>query len=200
MVTPRWWAPAAIRLCISPLSMRTREQSPAVWHHYWVDALDVTELYERHREFVGRSLERFGIPEADRSDQVHEVFIVVLRRLHTYRGDASIRTWLFAIARRVAAGYRRRGYRVREEVSEEVDLQPAEDVAVGAERVLIRHQLNEILAGMHASHRDTLLMADVFGLTRKQIAEKMGCRVPTVGSRLHRAREHARARVLLAAC
>ena len=155
---------------------------------------DVAALYSEHRDFVGRTLIHFGIPEADLADQTHEVFIVVLRRLSTYRGEATMRTWLYAIARRVAASYRRRGYRVRERTVESMQdpSVDAEFLDQAAERVLARRHLNGILDRLQTSHRTALVMADVQGLTRKQIAAATGCRVSTVASRLQRARSEVR--------
>lgn len=65
-------------------------------------------VYAAHVAFVWRVLRTFGVAEAHIEDAVQDVFVVVHRRLAEWQGRAAITTWLFAIARRVASGYRRR--------------------------------------------------------------------------------------------
>src|SRR5690606_6911465 len=65
------------------------------------------EIYREHHAFVRRSLIRLGVPHALVDDAVHDVFLVVARRLAEFEGRASIRTWLFAIALRMAQSHRR---------------------------------------------------------------------------------------------
>lgn len=66
------------------------------------------DVYATHVAFVWRVLRTFGVAEAQIEDAVQDVFVVVHRRLAEWQGRAAITTWLFAIARRVASGYRRR--------------------------------------------------------------------------------------------
>jgi len=66
------------------------------------------DVYAAHVAFVWRVLRTFGVAEPQIEDAVQDVFVVVHRRLAEWQGRAAITTWLFAIARRVASGYRRR--------------------------------------------------------------------------------------------
>src|SRR5687768_17376616 len=87
--------------------------------------LDVASLYEEHAVFVWRSLRVLGVPPDGLDDAVQEVFLVVYRRLAEFEGRSSERTWLYAIARRVA-GNLRRGFGRRGAVASlEVDLPDA---------------------------------------------------------------------------
>jgi RNA polymerase sigma-70 factor, ECF subfamily len=64
--------------------------------------------YTEHFDFVWRSLRLLGVPRDLLDDAAQDSFSVVYRRLEDFDGGAAFRTWLFAIARRVAANYRRR--------------------------------------------------------------------------------------------
>lgn len=64
-------------------------------------------LYRANANFVWRSLRRLGVPPASLDDATQEVFIVVHRRFHELRPGPTHRSWLFAIAQRVASGHRR---------------------------------------------------------------------------------------------
>ena len=73
--------------------------------------MDFRKIYDEHVAFVWRSLRRLGVAESSLKDAVQDVFVVVHRRLGEWQGRAAVTTWLFAIARRVASGYRRRSGR-----------------------------------------------------------------------------------------
>src|SRR5438552_12528463 len=69
--------------------------------------LDLEQLYRRHGERVSRWVKRLW-GERDAEDVLHEVFMVVQRRLPDFRGDAALTTWLYAITMRVVTARRRK--------------------------------------------------------------------------------------------
>src|SRR5512147_1795611 len=71
------------------------------------DSLD--ELYHAYAADVKRWAYRLAGPGADLEDLLHDVFVIALRRHFTFRGDATIRTWLFRITSNVVRNSRRRG-------------------------------------------------------------------------------------------
>ncbi len=148
------------------------------------------EIYVEHGDFVWRTLARFGVSEPDRPDELHEVFVVAHRRLPEFRGDASITTWLFGIARRVASSYRRRGHRTREVPCERpYDGHVAPDqLEDEVARRQARARLERILQGMTLDQRAVFVMFEIDGLKGQEIADMMGCPVQTIFSRLRRAR------------
>lgn len=152
---------------------------------------DVAALYRSHGDLVWRALARFGVREADLLDQSQEVWIVVHRQLRRFRGESSVETWLFGIARRVAAAYRRRAFFRREEASAD----PAGGEAAGGspeedlELRLARGRFARILDRMTLDQRAVFVMFEVEGSSGREIAELLGCPLQTVFSRLRRARE-----------
>ncbi|MEZ5243449.1 MAG: RNA polymerase sigma factor, partial [Acidimicrobiales bacterium] len=60
------------------------------------------DVYRAHHAYVWRCLLRLGVDAATVDDAVQDVFIVVHRKLDDFEGRAAVKTWLFAIARRVA--------------------------------------------------------------------------------------------------
>lgn len=155
--------------------------------------LDVTEMFNHHADFVWRTLGRFGVREVDRADQLQEVFLVVHRQLPTYRREGAPTTWLFGIARRVAASYRRRGYRNHELTVAEVRDPEAASANDAPDRVAelreAQNHLEKILERMNLDQRAVFVMFEIDGLTGREIAEMMDCPLQTVFSRLRRARE-----------
>jgi len=69
--------------------------------------LSLPELYDIHGAMVWRTLKALGVPEIALDDAVQDVFLVVHRRASDFEARASVKTWLFGIAYRVAANHRR---------------------------------------------------------------------------------------------
>ena len=65
------------------------------------------EVYAQYFPFVWRCLRGLGITAASLDDAAQDVFLVVHRQLATFRGQSSLRTWLFGIVRNVASNHRR---------------------------------------------------------------------------------------------
>ena len=71
------------------------------------DAAAFGELVDRHRSAVFRAA-RAALPtHADAEDAAQEAFVLAYRRLDSFRGEASFKTWLLSIAWRQAINRRR---------------------------------------------------------------------------------------------
>jgi len=148
------------------------------------------QVYRQHFDFVWRVVRRLGVAERAIEDAVQDVFIVVHRRLPEFEGRSSIKTWLYAIARRVAHDHRRRaGRKERADepsagLADERGRSPREGAAV-AEAGRVLHAL---LAGLPPAQRDVFVLAELEQMTAPEIAAAVGANVNTVYSRLRLAR------------
>lgn len=145
-------------------------------------------LYRAHHRFVWRSLARLGVPDDRLGDGVHDVFMVVARRLHEFEGRASIRTWLFAIAIRVAQSTRRddaREIRRRQKMGETTRASHEPHARADAAATL-----RDLLSHLDEDQRAVFIMAELEGMTAPEIAGALGIKTPTVYSRLRLARAH----------
>ena len=154
------------------------------------ESASLDEVYRAHADVVYRTLARVGVAESDRADQLQEVFVVVHRQLPRYRPDAKITTWLYAIARRVAAGYRRKAFRRHEENR---PLPHAGAVAddcpeQNTERSQAAARVEGSLKSMTRDQRAVFIMFEIDEMTGQEIADLLGCPLQTVFSRLRRAR------------
>lgn len=64
-------------------------------------------IYAAEFPFVWRCLRTLGVPRAALDDAAQDVFLVVHRQLATFRGESSLRSWLFGVTRNVASNHRR---------------------------------------------------------------------------------------------
>jgi RNA polymerase sigma-70 factor (ECF subfamily) len=150
---------------------------------------DFDTVYSQHVGFVWRVLRGMGVPDAGVEDAVQDVFVVVHRRLSEFDGRHAVRTWLFAIAYRVAADHRRRARRLRahEPLPEQFgDRGPTPaDSAERAERLRV---LDALLSELDDEKRAVLVLAEIEGMTAPEIATVTGASLNTVYTRLRRAR------------
>jgi RNA polymerase sigma-70 factor, ECF subfamily len=145
-------------------------------------------LYDQHFAFVWRMLLHFGVAEHQAEDAAQDVFIVVHRRLADWDRSVSARSWLYGICRRVAADHRRS--RTRHERKLEALPRPAGDSALErrvADRELLA-ALERALAELDPGLRDAFVMAELEGMTGREIAEATGVNANTIASRLRKAR------------
>lgn len=151
-------------------------------------------IYEQHFDAVWRSLRRLGVPTAALDDATQEVFLVVHRRLHEFEGRSSLKTWLFAIALRVAQRAQRTQARRRtDELTEDIESgHSPQDDALRNETARIVYA---ILDRMTPEKRTAFVMAELEQFTVPEIAEATGTPLNTVYARLRAARHEFEAAV-----
>ncbi|MBT9555802.1 MAG: sigma-70 family RNA polymerase sigma factor [Myxococcales bacterium] len=158
-------------------------------------------IYREQFEHVFRTLRRLGVPERDIEDAIHEVFIVVHRRLVDFDVARSARPWVTGIAYRVASDDRRRAHRRRETPSDELEgsstldggdaggfgnVRLATDEALDAARD--RKRVQDALTLLPMDQRVVLVMHDLDGFAMPEIAAELGIPLNTAYSRLRLAR------------
>ena len=74
---------------------------------------DLSRLIDRHQQAVRAFLARIVRSRDEAEDLAQETFLAACSQLAQYRGDASVRTWLCAIAWRKAKGAQRSWFRAR---------------------------------------------------------------------------------------
>jgi RNA polymerase sigma-70 factor (ECF subfamily) len=146
-------------------------------------------------------LYRFGLRMCgnveDAGDVAQESLISMARSLRQFRGDSSISTWLYTIARRFCIKKRRRSKfaPVREESLDAPGSNAAQrlaDPAPGPEQATTNRELEVALVraidALDPPQREVLVLRDVEGLSAPEVASVLGISIDAVKSRLHRAR------------
>ena len=150
----------------------------------------VAEVYERHADLVWRVVRRMGIPDAAAEDVMHEVFLVVHRRLGEYDGRSSMSTWLFHLARGVASNYKRGRARERARLAV---VPPPDAAPPDPERDAQRREaasfVRGFLAGLDPDKREVFELVEIEGLPVPEIAELLAINLNTAYSRLRLARQ-----------
>jgi RNA polymerase sigma-70 factor (ECF subfamily) len=157
-------------------------------------------VFRAEFSYVSHAVLRLGVVEREVDDVTHDVFFTVHRLLPSFDARRPIRPWLFAIAVRHAADYRRRVRSRRELVT---DTPPdVEDDARAPDSAAEANQMRAIvlraLDTLDLGKRAVLVMHDIDGHTAPEIAEALGVPLNTVYSRLRVARERFRDEILAA--
>lgn len=127
---------------------------------------------------------RLGGNAAAAEDLLQETFIEGMRSAHTFRGDASLRTWLCAIARRRLA----RHYEAERKAELARSGLMAIDAPVDVDPVERRDEVIRALGRLPVSHRQVLVMKYLDDLPVERIARELGRTQIQVQSMLQRAR------------
>ncbi len=149
------------------------------------------DVYRDELAFVWRSARRLGVREAALDDVVQEVFVVVHRRLETFEGRSSLRTWLFGITLRIVRDHlravRRRGTAGDDEPDALGTTDPSPcDLAERSEAVRILHA---ILDELDDEKREVFVMAELEELPVPEIAGVLAINLNTAYARLRLARQ-----------
>jgi RNA polymerase sigma-70 factor, ECF subfamily len=155
------------------------------------------DFVRRHHAFVWRVLRRNGLAPADADDAAQKVFLITLARLSDIQ-SGSERAFLYRTAAHVASKAQRSVRRRPDTASlgerDEPDHEPLPDALLDQRRA--RELLDRILGELSDELRAALILFDLEGLTKQEVAEALGIPPGTVASRVRRAREEVEARVL----
>jgi RNA polymerase sigma-70 factor, ECF subfamily len=154
-------------------------------------AITFRDIFESEYAYVRLSARRLGIRTHDLDDAVHDVFLVVHRKLTDFDLSRPLRPWLFGIAFRVALSKKRRFGHMREELSSHestdyVDERPPADEEFEAEER--RRMVHAALDHLDDDKRGVFIMHELDGIPMSEIASALGIPVNTAYSRLRLAK------------
>jgi len=168
------------------------------------------ELFDRYSSMVFSLVAHILGDREEALDVSQEVFLTVYRKIGSFRGDSSLKTWIYCIAVNRAANrarwwnrLRRRGtISLEDHLSREPDrtyfdtlktgIQSPEDALLRQEE---RKEIHRMLGQLPMPQRIAVVMRDIEGLSYEEIAESLHVSVGTVKSRIARGRETLKRRV-----
>lgn len=160
------------------------------------DAAALEALLEQHQA----QIYRFGLQMCRNPDDAREVLqdtlLAMARGVRDFRGESSLSTWLYTIARRFCLKRRQRGRDTAGNPAftpaAETDAALVHDPSPTPEARLAGRQvadlLDQAIRALPPMYREVLVLRDVEGLSAADVARVLGITVQAVKSRLHRAR------------
>jgi RNA polymerase sigma-70 factor (ECF subfamily) len=167
------------------------------------DAEAFGELIDRHRDAVFRAALAALRDRAEADDAAQDAFLLAYRKLSTFRGESSFRTWILSIAWRTALNRRRTWRRWWERVAVEragaggapvpAAADPTPEAAVaGAEMAA---HVERLLAALPARLRDPLLLLATGDHGYEEMSALLGVPAGTLKWRVSEARRLLKARL-----
>jgi RNA polymerase sigma-70 factor (ECF subfamily) len=155
------------------------------------DAAAFDEIYSRYRRFVYSIALRMTGNLADAEDLTQDSFVSVLRRIGSFRGEASFTTWLYrVVVNEVKMHFRRRKCRPEDQTSdgELPERKPNPARRTDSQQVIDRLAIEEAMQRLPPGYRTAFELYDVERYKHKEIARLLGCSEGTSKSQLHKAR------------
>ena len=149
-------------------------------------------LVRRHQTTVYRVCYRILGNELDAEDAAQEAFLRAFRKLHTFLGQSTFRTWLLRLTVNVSLNERERRRPPHPDGTDRgAERHPAPEP--GPEAELLRSELaatvQRALQGLRHEHRAAVVLRDLEGLSYAEVAAALGVPEGTAKGWAHRGRE-----------
>ena len=161
------------------------------------------ELIQRYQQRVYATVYHMTSSHEDADDLTQESFIKAYKALKRFKGESSFYTWIYRIAvnRTINFLKQRKSYHMSlndmdMQVEKHADLlmfisdnTPRRDLRLNE----LQEKMNEAMQKLSQTHRLTVALHDVQGMSHEEIGKIMDCNTGTVRSRLFYARQQLQA-------
>ena len=161
------------------------------------DAQAFETLVTPHEQMLWRVCWHYTRHREDAADCLQETMLKAWRAIKSYRGECSLKSWLYRIAVTVCLDFLRKQKRLPEtesadELAEDKGFTPADDSPTPDEAVIRAESADNIRAAIDAlpaEMRTVIILYALQGMPYEEIAEATSTAVGTVKSRINRARQ-----------
>jgi len=181
---------ASDKLTEAEIIRRAQDGDPAMFE----------SLYRSHSRRVYALCLRMVGNTTEAEDLTQEAFLLLFRKIHTYRGESAFSTWLYRLAVNLVL------MRLRKKSPAMVSIEATPDpndetvspsIDVGAPDLLLEGSIDRInlercIKQLPAGYRTIFVLHDIQGYEHNEIAEKLGRSVGDSKSQLHKARTRLR--------
>jgi RNA polymerase sigma-70 factor (ECF subfamily) len=179
------------------LTVATGEQS-ILWKSRSESADEFEQVALVHLDALYQTALRLTHNRAEAEDLVQEAYLRAFRSFHRFNPGTNCRAWLFTIMRNVFLNQLR--HAGREVLDADMTmLDTATESATTAQplrenpeeeflQTVVHGDVDRALRSLPLVFREAIVLADLEGLSYKEVAEVVGCPIGTVMSRLSRGR------------
>jgi len=166
------------------------------------DKYTFSVLFGMHQKYIYNLFYQLTGNPADADDLTQETFIKIYKKLHTFRAESNIRTWIYRIALNVFHSDKRAK-------------PPHASICIGKikipcsdgnpERIIIKREMQWCIIHVLQQHlpqhyREVLVLRNLQNLSYDEISHILSIPVGTVKVRLHRARKRFRDHFVQGGC
>ena len=185
---------------VSPTASDNLNEAEAIERAQAGDPLAFEYLYKLHGPRVYALCLRMVRVATEAEDLTQEAFLLLFRKIHTFRGESAFSTWLHRLAVNIVLMHLRK--KSPPIVSIEATPDPEDETAspnvdIGEpdlllEGVVDRINLKRCIAQLPVGYRSIFVLHDIQGYQHNEIAEILGRSVGDSKSQLHKARMRLR--------
>ena len=163
------------------------------------------EVFQLYKDLIFNLSFSMLADKSEAMDITQEVFLTLFRKIHRFRGECSLKTWLYRVALNQVSNRNRWWRRRFRHRTISLDLNPTLEQpksvdlisdGPGPDRQLlsreVRKALREGLDQLPFEQRAAVTLRDMHGLRYQEIADVLGANMGTVKSRIARGRERLR--------
>ena len=147
------------------------------------------ELYKLHgNKLFGLCLRMSG-DRGEAEDLMQEIFVIVIKKIKAFRGDAKFSTWLYRVAVNTCISH------LRKRKTPPVDIADHESnpaMSTRPDPLAQRAALKKAIAALPEGYRTAVIMHDIQGFNHKEIADILGITEGASKSQLFKARRKLR--------
>lgn len=193
----------------TPGRQRTEDEAHLLRRVQAGDAEAFELLFTRYSSRIYRQAMQLVGNEAEAEEILQEVFLTLYTKAQTFRGEATVATWLYRLTANAAVDRLRRRTR-RQEVHIDDYLpqftddghhreRPIIDWSQNLEGALVRDEAQQLLRqaieALRPLDKAVVVLSDLEGVSHRETGEILNLTVSAVKSRLHRARLFLRGRL-----
>lgn len=165
--------------------------------------MEIKEIYNAYSPNIRRYLNNiFSIEDSE--DLLQDIFLKVYNSLDTFRGDASLKTWIYRIATNTAIdrlkSSKYRFSKVQHELTPSTLHYDNSQYALTFDKALEKEEMNDCIRQfineLTSKNRDVFLLSQYEEFANKEIAEILDISIDSVKIRLHRAKETIKAALM----
>jgi len=150
-------------------------------------------IYRAFSKFVYNVAWRIVSKHEDAEEVTQEVFLIVYRKLNTFRFQSTLKTWIYRVTINTAVNYAKKSSRIKSKTTE-YDEQIHCAGVLGETEVNVDKEHNEklivvLLNTLTLDQRTCMVLRNIEGLSYQEIADALNININTVRSRLSRGRE-----------
>lgn len=154
---------------------------------------DFQELYKKYNQEIFHYLLRWTNGRKDLAEElVQETFYQVYVSLVRFRGNSSIRTWIYQIAKNVACKYYEKNP-IWKSLESDLEIEGLANNGKTMEQGLIEKEERELLQKaimeLPDKYRDVMIYRIYYELSYEKVAETMDISVPSAKVLFHRAKK-----------
>ncbi|MHB8501611.1 MAG: RNA polymerase sigma factor [Candidatus Acidiferrales bacterium] len=185
---------------VSPVACAELSEAEAIRRAREGDRTVFEYLYRLHSRRVYAVCLRMVGNSAEAEDLTQETFLLLLRKIHTFRGESTFSTWLHRLAVNIVL------MRLRKKLPQIVTIEATPDpddetaspsIDIGASDLLLQRSIDRInlkrcIERLPVGYRTIFVLHDIQGYQHHEIAEILRRSVGVSKSQLHKARMRLR--------